>query len=48
MDDQYKVDQAADGGRWLRDSKNPASPSYYFTAGDRDAFIRGVKDGELD
>ncbi len=43
-----EVGQAADGGRWLRDSKNPSSPPYYFTAGEWDAFIRGVKDGEFD
>ena len=43
-----EVAPAADGGRWLRDSKNPAQPPHYFTAHEWDAFIRGVKGGEFD
>ena len=39
---------AADGGRWLRDSKNRNQPPYYFTVDEWNAFIRGVKDGEFD
>ncbi|GAB3359640.1 DUF397 domain-containing protein [Amycolatopsis echigonensis] len=43
-----EVGEAADGGRWLRDSKDPSKPAHYFTAGEWDAFIRGVKNGEFD
>uniref|UniRef100_UPI003F4914C0 DUF397 domain-containing protein n=1 Tax=Pseudonocardia sp. CA-138482 TaxID=3240023 RepID=UPI003F4914C0 len=37
-----------DGGRWVRDSKNPAQAPHYFTADEWRAFILGVKDGEFD
>lgn len=43
-----EVAKTADGGRWLRDSKNPSQPAHYFTAAEWTAFIRGVKDGEFD
>ncbi|MCI2424050.1 DUF397 domain-containing protein [Saccharopolyspora sp. K220] len=43
-----EVGQAADGGRWLRDSKNPAGPTVRVAEGEWDAFIRGVKDGQFD
>lgn len=43
-----EVAPAADGGRWLRDSKDHTRPAHHFTAGEWAAFIRGVKDGEFD
>ncbi|MET8001157.1 DUF397 domain-containing protein [Nonomuraea glycinis] len=33
--------------RGVRDSKNPVGPALIFTAGEWDAFIRGVKNGEF-
>jgi Domain of unknown function (DUF397) len=35
-----------DGGRAVRDSKDPDGPVLVFTPGEWDAFIRGVKNGE--
>jgi hypothetical protein len=32
----------------VRDSKDPAGPRLYFTAGEWDAFARGMKDGAFD
>lgn len=43
-----EVAPAADGGRWLRNSREPHKPALHYTAGEWDAFIRGVKDGEFD
>lgn len=43
-----EVAKAADGGRWLRDTKDRGRPAHYFTAAEWDAFLRGVKDGEFD
>lgn len=43
-----EVAEAADGGRWLRDTKDRSRPAHYFTAAEWDAFLRGVKDGEFD
>ncbi|GAA2798477.1 DUF397 domain-containing protein [Saccharopolyspora taberi] len=43
-----EVGLAADGGRWLRDSKDRSRPPHYFTAGEWMAFIAGVKAGEFD
>lgn len=43
-----EVANAADGGRWLRDTKDRSRPAHYFTAAEWDAFIRGAKDGEFD
>ncbi len=39
---------AADGGRWLRDTKDRTRPAHYFTPVEWDAFIRGVKAAEFD
>jgi hypothetical protein len=36
------------GGRAVRDSKDPDGSVLRFTAGEWDAFIGGVKDGEFD
>ncbi|MGH8965090.1 MAG: DUF397 domain-containing protein [Actinomycetes bacterium] len=35
------------GGRWVRDSKNPAQPPHRFTTDEWHAFINGVKNGEF-
>lgn len=43
-----EVALAADGGRWVRDSKNRHQPPHYFTGAEWDGFLRGVKDGEFD
>lgn len=43
-----EVALGADGGRWVRDSKNRNQPPHHFTATEWDAFLRGVKDGEFD
>ena len=43
-----EVADLADGGRLVRDSKDPASPVLRFTAVEWDAFIRGVMAGEFD
>jgi hypothetical protein len=38
----------ADGGTAVRDSKDPNGPALYFTKGEMDAFIAGVRAGEFD
>lgn len=43
-----EVAQEADGGRWLRDTKDRSRPAHYFTAGEWAAFIQGAKAGEFD
>lgn len=43
-----EVAEAADGGRWLRDTKDRSRPPHYFTASEWRAFLGGVKDGEFD
>jgi hypothetical protein len=43
-----EVAELADGGRAVRDSKNPDGPVLLFTAGEWLAFTGGVKDGEFD
>jgi hypothetical protein len=43
-----EVAVARDGGRWLRDSKDPDGPVLYFTPAEWDAFIKGAKDSEFD
>ena len=43
-----EVAVAADGGRWLRDTKDRTRPAHYFTPVEWDAFIRGVKAAEFD
>jgi len=37
-----------DGGRAVRDSKNPTGPALTFTATEWAAFTTGVRDGEFD
>lgn len=43
-----EVAVTADGGRWLRDTKDRSRPAHYFTAIEWKAFLAGVKDGEFD
>ncbi len=43
-----EVAVAADGGRWLRDTKDRTRPAHYFTPVEWYAFIRGVKAAEFD
>ena len=38
----------ADGGRAVRDSKNPTGGTQFYTAPEWSAFIAGVKAGEFD
>ncbi len=42
-----EVAELSGGRRGVRDSKNPAGPALVFTAGEWDAFIEGVKNGEF-
>jgi hypothetical protein len=46
--DCVEVARAADGGRFLRDTKDRARPAHFFTAAEWDAFVLGVKNGEFD
>lgn len=43
-----EVADTADGGRWVRDTKDRSRPAHYFTAAEWRAFVAGVKDGEFD
>lgn len=43
-----EVADLADGGRAVRDSKDPSGPMLRFTAAEWDAFVHGVKSGEFD
>lgn len=43
-----EVADLADGGRLVRDSKNPAGPRLAFTPSEWDAFVKGVRAGEFD
>ena len=43
-----EVADAADGGRYVRDTKDRTKPAHYYTAGEWEAFINGVKAGEFD
>lgn len=43
-----EVADLADGGRLVRDSKNPAGPRLAFTPGEWTAFVKGVRAGEFD
>lgn len=47
-DECVEVADLADGGRLVRDSKNPTGPRLAFTAGEWDAFVKGVRAGEFD
>ena len=42
-----EVALAADGGRWLRDTKDRSRAAHYFTPVEWEAFVAGVKDGEF-
>jgi hypothetical protein len=43
-----EVAKTPDGGRAVRDSKNPNGPIHFFTPGEWSAFVQGVKAGEFD
>ncbi|HEY2764283.1 MAG TPA: DUF397 domain-containing protein [Pseudonocardiaceae bacterium] len=43
-----EIAELADGGRAVRDSKNPAGPALRFTPAEWTAFTAGVRDGEFD
>ena len=43
-----EVASLADGGRAVRDSKNPRGDVLRFTAGEWAAFVKGVHAGEFD
>ena len=43
-----EVAELPDGGRAVRDSKNPTGPVIAYTAAEWDAFLAGVKAGEFD
>jgi len=43
-----EVANLPDGGRAVRDSKDPAGPILRFTAREWAAFVGGAKDGEFD
>ncbi len=43
-----EVALTADGGRWLRDTKDRTRPAHYYTPAEWNAFVRGIKDGEFD
>ena len=47
-DNCVEVAMLSNGGRAVRDSKNPGGPILTFTSGEWDAFIGGAKDGEFD
>lgn len=47
-DNCVEVASLVNGGRAVRDSKNPQGPQLTFTPGEWDAFRRGVKAGEFD
>lgn len=42
-----EIAELADGGRAVRDSKNPTGPVLRFTAAEWAAFAAGVRDGEF-
>ena len=46
--DCVEVAELGDGGRLVRDSKDPDGPRLQFTASEWQAFIAGVKAGEFD
>jgi hypothetical protein len=43
-----EVAKKTDGGRVVRDSKNPQGPTLDFTPGEWSAFVKGAKAGEFD
>lgn len=42
-----EVARSADGGCWVRDTKDRDRPAQYFTAGEWAAFVQSLKDGEF-
>ncbi len=47
-DNCVEVAELPDGGRAVRDSKNPDGPILFFTPSEWTAFVGGAKDGEFD
>ncbi|AEV83735.1 hypothetical protein ACWT_2706 [Actinoplanes sp. SE50] len=47
-DNCVEVADLADGGRAVRDSKDPDGPVLFFTPDEWTAFVGGAKDGEFD
>jgi hypothetical protein len=47
-DNCVEIAELSDGGRAVRDSKDPEGPKLLFTAAEWTAFVGGVKDGEFD
>ncbi|MFI6456535.1 DUF397 domain-containing protein [Streptosporangium amethystogenes] len=47
-DNCVEVANLPNGGRAVRDSKNPNGPTLNFASGEWHAFISGVKNGEFD
>lgn len=47
-DNCVEVAKMPDGGRTVRDSKNPDGPQLYFTPEEWNAFRAGMLDGEFD
>lgn len=43
-----EVGDDADGGRWVRDTKDRTRPAHYYTPIEWAAFLNGVKAGEFD
>ena len=48
LNECVEVTGLSDGGRAVRDSKDPAGPALRFTPGEWAAFTAGVRDGEFD
>jgi hypothetical protein len=46
--DCVEVAVTRDGGRAVRDSKNPTGGLHFFNPSEWAAFVAGVKDGEFD
>ncbi|MEC4018435.1 DUF397 domain-containing protein [Streptomyces sp. H27-D2] len=46
--DCVEVARTADGGRAVRDSKNPHNGTQFYTPAEWTAFLTGVKAGEFD
>ena len=47
-DNCVEVAELPDGGRAIRDSKDPDGPQLFFTPGEWNAFRQGVQGGEFD
>jgi hypothetical protein len=43
-----QVAELSDGGRAVRDSKNPGGQPHFFALGEWDAFVKGVRAGASD